>query len=221
MHLPFQHPDALAFLKAVKTKYKPTEVISIGDEVDYHALSFHDSNPDLSSAGDELQAAIVELKKIYKIFPKVTVVESNHGSMVLRKAIANGMPKAVLKSYNDILQAPKTWQWKSEHRVKTALGDVLFRHSFSKNILKSAQENGCSVVQGHFHEDFSLSYAGNAYKLLFGMTVGCLVDDKSMAFAYNKTFAKRPIVGVGIIIDGIPRLIPMVLNANHRWNKSI
>ncbi|MCK8363719.1 metallophosphoesterase, partial [Erwinia amylovora] len=55
LHAPFNHPDSVAFLKAIKAKYKPTRVILTGDEVDFHAISFHDSDPDLDSAGKELE----------------------------------------------------------------------------------------------------------------------------------------------------------------------
>ena len=50
-HMPYEHPDMFEFLEAVKKKYKPTLVVNIGDEVDKHALSFHDSDADLPSAG--------------------------------------------------------------------------------------------------------------------------------------------------------------------------
>ena len=69
-HAPYNHPDAIAFLRACKKKFKPTDIVCIGDETDFHAMSFHDSDPDLPSAGDELKQAIVELKKLYKMFPK-------------------------------------------------------------------------------------------------------------------------------------------------------
>lgn len=220
-HAPYNHPDAYKFLVACKAKFKPTEVISVGDETDYHALSFHDSDPDLPSAGDELKLAITQLKPLYALFPKVTIMDSNHGSMVYRKAFSNGIPRVMLKGYNDVLEAPRGWKWVPEYRISTPLGDVLFRHSFQKNILKAALENGCSVVSGHYHEDFSLSYAGNSYKLLYGMTVGCLIDNDSMAFAYNKLFAKKPVIGVAVIIDGLPQLVPMVLNKKGRWIGSV
>src|SRR5438445_200303 len=87
MHHPYSHPDTLSFLKALKAKYKPDTVVCIGDEIDAHDMSFHDSNPDLDSAGVELDKAIKSLTPIYKLFPNVTVVESNHGSMVFRKAL--------------------------------------------------------------------------------------------------------------------------------------
>jgi hypothetical protein len=49
------------------------------------------------------------------------------------------------------------------------------------------------------------------------MNVGCLTDQKSMAFEYAKNFRTRFILGCGIILDGIPRLLPMVLDRKGDW----
>lgn len=49
------------------------------------------------------------------------------------------------------------------------------------------------------------------------MHVGCLADDNSLALAYNKINPKRPIVSLGVIIEGIPQLIPMILDKKGRW----
>jgi len=49
------------------------------------------------------------------------------------------------------------------------------------------------------------------------MNVGCLIDQKSMAFSYAKNFRTRFIIGCGIILNGITRLLPMVLNNKGRW----
>ena len=57
LHAPWQHPDALEFLKAIKKKIKPDFVLNVGDECDAHALSMWESDPDLPSAGDELKMA--------------------------------------------------------------------------------------------------------------------------------------------------------------------
>ena len=40
-------------------------VVNIGDEIDCHAISMHDSNPDLPSAGDELELAKAEICLLY------------------------------------------------------------------------------------------------------------------------------------------------------------
>lgn len=217
LHCPYQHPDAIAFLAAVKRKYSPTDVVCIGDEVDFHALSFHDSDPDLDSAGIELEKAIQALKEIYKLFPKVTVVESNHGSMVLRKALAGGIPKKAIRSYNDILEAPRAWKWVFDTKIKTPLGPIYFCHGKSASPGKMASQYGMSVVQGHYHEKAQISYISTPEKLMFDAHTGCLADDSSLALGYNKVNPKRPIVSLIVIIDGIPQLVPMLLKKGGRW----
>ena len=68
-HAPYQHPDAIRFLAAIKKEYSPDRVIHIGDEIDYHAMSFHDSDPDLYSASDELRAAVRVIADIQDLYP--------------------------------------------------------------------------------------------------------------------------------------------------------
>jgi hypothetical protein len=53
------------------------------------------------------------------------------------------------------------------------------------------------------------------------MNVGCLVDKDSMALAYSRVFKDRPIIGCGIIIDGLPKLLPMQLSKGGKWNKVV
>lgn len=217
LHCPYQHPDTLSFLAACKKKYNPDTIVCIGDEVDFHALSYHESNPDLDNAGEELNKAIKALKPIYKLFPNCIVVESNHGSMVLRKAITGGIPKKAIRSYNEILEAPKGWKWVDDVILKTELGPVYFCHGKSAAAGKLASLYGCSAVQGHFHEKAQIHYISTPERLMFDMHTGCLANDKSLALQYNKINPKRPIVSIAMIINGLPALVPMVLNSNHRW----
>jgi hypothetical protein len=217
MHHPYGHPDLVPFLKALKAKYKPDTVICIGDEVDFHALSYHESEPDLPSAGDELAKAIKALKPIYALFPNCTVIESNHGSMVLRKARTAGMPSAVLKSYNDVLEAPKGWKWVFDTTAQTALGPVYFCHGKTGTPGRLASQYGMSCVQGHFHEKAQITYISTPERLMFDAHTGCLADDKSLALGYNKVNPKRPIVSTMVIIDGIPQIVPMILAKGGRW----
>lgn len=217
LHAPYQHPDTIAFLTALSKKYKFTDVVCIGDEIDGHALSYHEHNPDLPSAADELQQAVKALKPIYKLFPRVTVIESNHGSLVLRKALTAGIPTLAIKSYNEILQAPKGWKWTFDHTANTPLGPVYFCHGKTSAAGRLASQYGMSTVQGHFHEKAQIHYISTPERLMWDMHVGCLANDRSLALGYNKINAKRPIVSVGIIMNGIPHIIPMVLGKNHRW----
>jgi len=219
MHKPYGHKDTLRFLTAVTKKYMPTRVISIGDEVDNHAMSFHDSDPDLPSAGDELKLAIKELKALYKLFPRMDVVDSNHGSMHYRKGLYHGIPRKYLREYNDILEAPGGWKWHMEMLLTLPDGNRLYvHHGLKKEVMKAVAARGVCVVQGHYHEDFYIGYLGTPLALLWGMTIGCLIDKDAMAFAYNRTNLNRPIIGTGIVVDGHPKLLPMVLNKKGRWN---
>ena len=217
MHMPYHHQDSLRFLKAIKEVYAPDKIVNIGDEVDMHAMSFHDSDPNLPSASDELKLARKSIKKLHNLFPEMTLVDSNHGSLAFRRAKSMGMPVEYLKDYAEVLKIPSGWTWQDELILNCDGVQVMFRHQFKKNPLICAQQMGMCVVQGHFHEDFNVQYVSSPNKLLWAMTVGCLIDKKSLAFTYNKTNYKRPILGCGLIVNGQAQLMPMLLNKKGRW----
>jgi hypothetical protein len=219
-HMPYEHPDMFAFLEAVKKKFKPTMVVNIGDENDQHSMSFHDSDADLPAAGGELELAVKKIKQMEKIFPDMTIVDSNHGSMALRRFKHHGIPMKYLASQHEIYGVSKRWQWVNDITVELPNGQsCYFCHGMVKDGIKLASQRGTNVVQGHFHSDFNIRYIGNPQNLLFSMQVGCLIDSKSLAFAYDKLNLNRPIIGLGMIIDSKPMLIPMVLvKDTGRWN---
>lgn len=218
-HYPYQHPDIIRFLSAIKDKFPIDLVLNTGDEVDYHALSFHDSDPNLDSAGPELERARKRIAKLHDLFPQQLVAGSNHGSMVFRRAKAHGIPVQVLRPYRQVLfpdHGAPGWSWADEWIIKTPGGPVLLRHS-SSNPLHDAAHNRANIVVGHAHSVYSIDYAASSDCLYWGMTVGCLIDKNSYAFAYGKNTQKKPIIGVGMILDGLPHLIPMRLNSRGRW----
>lgn len=218
-HFPFGHIDTIKFLIAIKKKYKPDLVIDIGDGEDYHALSFHDHSPELFSPGHELQACIDLNKELYKEFPKVWTVDSNHGSMVFRKGLHHGIPRHVIKSYQEILQAPPGWKWFDEIIVQMSNGEkVLFCHSLGANVLAVSKKLGISVVQGHHHSLHGVHFWANRLKKFFAAQTGCTIDDTSLALAYNKSTVERPLLGGLVIVDGYPIPIPMNLDSNGRWD---
>jgi hypothetical protein len=217
MHFPYAHPDIVAFLRAVKRKYKPDAVVGIGDEVDFHALSYHESDPDLDSPGTELKQARKEMRPLFRLFPKVQIVDSNHGSMVYRKAKSGGIPRAAIRSYREVLNAPQGWTWSFDLKLRTPLGMVYFCHGKSASAGRLASQYGMSCVQGHFHEKAQITYISTPEKLMFDAHTGCLADDKSLALGYNKVNPKRPIVSLIVLLEGIPHLVPMILNRNGRW----
>lgn len=221
LHEPYSHPDSLKFLKWCKKKYKPTRIISIGDEIDAHALSYHESDPDLDNAGRELEKAKKYLRPIMDLFPVMDIVESNHGSMIYRKAKSAGIPREAIKNYKEILGAPQGWHWYPDLKIKIGKQEVLFCHGIGANVLNASKDRGVSLVQGHYHSKLCLHWHGTQRNLKFAMNVGSLVNDRSMAMAYGKNFAKRPLMGCGLIINGVPQLIPMFVNKRHRMDMRV
>lgn len=218
LHTPYEHPDTVPFLSDVKAKYDPDLVISVGDEVDNHAMSFHDSDSDLPSAGEELRLAIKALEPLYRMFPRMDIVDSNHGSMVYRKGKHHGIPRKYLRDYGEVLEAPPGWKWHNNLLVELPRNQLMYViHGVRKDGMKLAQALGCCVVQGHYHTEFNIKYSSSPTQLYWSMQVGCMIDDDSLAFHYNKVTDMRPIIGCGIILDGLPKLLPMVLDRDGKW----
>ena len=218
LHIPYHHPDAIAFLKHLKKKYNPTRVIGLGDELDQHALSFHDNDPDLPSAGDELSQSLPVLKQLFKLFPKMDLLESNHGSMVYRKANHHGIPRSYLRTYNEVLGVDEGWKWWHDMTITLPNGNRCYlHHGKSANITKTSQTMGMCSVAGHYHETFKVEYWANPNGLYWAMQSACLIDDSVYAFNYNNCNLKRPIIGTTLIIDSLPVLEPMVLDTDGRW----
>ena len=219
MHLPYQHKDAIKFLAEIKKEFKPDRVINIGDLLDFHAISMHTHDPDLASAGHELTMARKYVKELESIYPQVTEVDSNHSSLVYRRAIKYGMSREFLREYGEFL-GTKKWKWVDDLTLTMSNGQrCFFTHGRSADVLKVSQTMGMSAVQGHYHTKFVVSYWANPDNLFFAMNVGCLINQKSLSMNYAKNFRTRFILGCGIILDGIPRLLPMVLNDKGDWIK--
>lgn len=220
-HCPFQHRDAFSFLGEIKKKYRPTDVVHLGDEADLHSLSFHDHDPDGLSPGDELSAAVEALQPLYKMFPNCRVCLSNHTSRPFRRAAHFGIPLAFLRTYREFLRAPDGWWWEPRFTID----GVDYQHGDPYGgptaALKLALDRMGNVVIGHVHAHASICWARNAKALVFGFNVGWLGDQDSYAMAYAKNIEKKGVLGCGIIRDGIPMFIPMTLRPGGRWTGDI
>jgi len=220
-HAPYQHPDTLEFLAAVAGKYRPDTVVNLGDETDMHAMSYHDSDPNLDSAGMELEKARIFLGALAKMFPRMLICHSNHGSMLHRKAKTHGIPADMLKSYRDVLfpnGGGEGWEWEFLHRLELPNGEMVqFQHQASGDLLAAAAHERCNLVCGHLHGKFCIDYAASRAALYWAVQSGCLIDGKSLAFAYGENHKHKPIVGATVIVDSLPILVPMRLDSEGRW----
>ena len=222
IHAPYQHKDTLRFLQEVKNTVDPDLVVCLGDEADYHALSFHDSDPNLDSAGVELEKAKAFLRELHAVFPQMLICHSNHGSMVYRRGKAHGIPVQVIKTYRDILLPGldnSGWSWAESWTIDTNAGPIMFKHQAAGDIVADAAHNQCNLVVGHSHGQFSVQYAASKASLYFGCYSGCLIDNDSYAFAYGRNSRNKPILGVTVILDGRPTLVPMALDSKGDWKQ--
>ena len=201
-HEPFAHPHAIQFLEDVKHRFKCNKVVHIGDELDQAALSNFDSNPDGMSAGDELKAGQQAMKKWYKAFPNVDVMESNHGVRPFKKAFRAGIPTAYVRGYREFMKAPPGWNW----FPKLFIDGVMYFHgepfAGQTGHINAANKTRNSVVIGHLHCGGGVQYMQTHKDRIFALNVGCLINDKTYPFKYAENHATRPTLGCGVVLDG-------------------
>lgn len=217
---PYHHEDTIQFLREViDSSQKSFDlIIHIGDEIDAHALSFHTKNPNLHSAMDELHMARFFCQELQALFPNMILLESNHGSRLYRKAVDAGIPEEMLKNYNDVLKVGKGWKWVESLTIDTPRGKVYFDHGQKETALRVRNRYGISTVQGHRHQESYIDTRKTPFGNLFAMQVGCLIDTKSRAFAYNKTDLNPPMLSLGTIIEGVPHLIQLNEVRPGKWD---
>ncbi len=212
-HLPFEKPGYLEFCREVQEKYNCGSVVHIGDLVDNHAVSYHESDVEGRSAGDEYKLALEKCHNWYKVFPEVKICIGNHDALPFRKAFTAGLPSAWLKSYQQILDSPEGWKLDFVHQIN----GIIYQHGTGMSgemaAVNAARENRQSTIIGHLHTVSNIKYMASYKDLIFGMTVGCGIDFEAYAFAYGRQQTRKPVVSCGVVLDGrVPIIIPMDLD---------
>lgn len=195
LHEPFTLDGYREFCIETYKKYKCTHVIFIGDIVDNHAISYHESDADGMSAGDELDEAIENLALWYKAFPRADVVIGNHDRLIMRKAFTGGIPRRWILGYQDMFGVPG---WHFSERF--SYDDVQYIHGEGGTGRARCKKDLMSTVQGHLHtQAYTDHFVGSSYRI-FGTQVGCGVDKNAYAMAYAKDYGK-PAIGVAVVLN--------------------
>ena len=206
LHEPFCLDNYLEHCVETYNKYKCDEVVFIGDIIDNHASSYHETDPDGHSAGQELKMAIQRIKEWYKAFPKATVIIGNHDRLIMRKAYSSGLSKLWIKDYAEVLGTPG---WNFTESIE--IDDVLYIHGEGGTARARVRRDLQSIVQGHLHSQAYIDWCVGAKFKLFGMQVGCGIDHKSYAMAYGKEGPKPAIACVVVLQGEVPINIMMNL----------
>lgn len=211
-HEPFCKEGYLEFCREMQEKYDCGTVIHIGDAVDNHAVSYHEKDVNGMSAGQEFNLAKLKMKRWYHTFPNVRVCIGNHDALPFRKVFTAGLPKEWLKSYEELLEAPKTWVWDFVHQHE----GVIYQHgtglSGEMASVNAARENRQSTVIGHLHTVCNARFLASYKDLIFGLSVGCGIDHKAYAFAYGREQTRKPVLACAVVLEGkVPINLPMPL----------
>ncbi len=202
IHEPFVHPRYLKFTKEIYKKHKCNKVVFMGDMVDNHAISYHESDPDGYSAGIELKKAREGLKKWWKAYPTAKVCLGNHDKLPQRQIKTAGIPADMLKDHNEIWHTPDTWEWDTRFEIDGVQYIHGIGFSGQNAALKACKDHRISTVIGHVHTFAGIQYSASNKDLLFGMNVGWGGDITSYSQEYGKEFANRPVVACGVVEDG-------------------
>jgi len=196
LHEPFCLDGYLNFCKEIYSKYQCNKVVFIGDVIDNHFSSYHETSADGLSGGQELDLAIEKLAAWYEAFPKADVTIGNHDRLIMRKAQTGAVPKAWIKEYKEVLGVPG---WNFTERV--VIDGVQYIHGEAGTAKAKCRADMMSTVQGHLHTQAYTEWFVGANFRIFGMQLGCGIDHNSYAMAYAKA-GKKPAIGCGVIIDG-------------------
>ena len=195
LHEPFCLDSYLEFCIDQYYLYNCTEVVFIGDIIDNHYSSYHESSADGLGGLDELELAVKRIARWRNAFPMATVIIGNHDRIIMRKAQTSSIPSKWIKSYKEVLEVP---DWNFVERYEK--DNVQYIHGEGGTARTKCRADMMNTVQGHLHtQAYCEHYVGKRFRV-FGMQVGCGINHKSYAMAYAK-YGKRPAVGVGIVTN--------------------
>lgn len=220
LHIPFEHPRYLDFIKDTFKKWRVGAVHFIGDVVDQHALSRWTHDPDGMSSGDELKAILARLEDWTRVFNVATVSIGNHDERHLNRARDSGIPSSYMLGLSELFRTPK-WTWE----LQTWIDDVLYEHGTGSSgkfaAYNRALAKRCNLVMGHIHSGGGVLWHTNERDRIFGLNVGCGIDIEQYAFAYGKPSPIRPTLGCGIVIDGVQAMfIPMPISKGEPYRRT-
>jgi len=196
IHEPFSLDDYLSFCVETYYNYNCNKIVFIGDVIDNHYSSYHETDADGLGGADELEIAVERLAKWYNKFPLADVIIGNHDRMVMRKAQTSAIPTKWIKAYKEVLEVPN---WNFTDRI--VIDNVQYVHGEGGTARTKSRADMMSTVQGHLHTQAYCDWTvGEKFKV-FGMQTGCGIDHDAYAMAYAKR-GKKPAIGCAVIIGG-------------------
>ena len=171
-------------------------MVFIGDIIDNHYSSYHETDADGLGGGEELDLAINSISKWYKAFPNAYVTIGNHDAIIMRKAQTSSITSQWIKNYSEVL-GTEGWEFVTD----VVIDDVRYVHGHKSSKARTAAKRDMqSTVTGHYHTDMYVDWMFGANKAVFALAVGCGIDSKSYAMGYMQG-GKKEALGCGLVLD--------------------
>jgi len=195
LHEPFCLDSYLDWCIEQYDTFNCTEVVFIGDVIDNHYSSYHETSADGMGGLEELELAIKRIARWRDAFPVATVLIGNHDRLIMRKAQTSAIPSKWIKSYKEVLETP---DWNFVERY--VLDNVQYLHGEGGTASTKCRADMMNTVQGHLHTQcYVQNFVGQKFRI-FGVQVGCGIDHESYAMAYAK-YGKKPAVGCVVVLN--------------------
>ena len=195
LHEPFCLDSYLDWCIEQYDTFNCTEVVFIGDVIDNHYSSYHETSADGMGGLEELELAIKRIARWRDAFPVATVLIGNHDRLIMRKAQTSAIPSKWIKSYKEVLETP---DWNFVERY--VLDNVQYLHGEGGTASTKCRADMMNTVQGHLHTQcYVQNFVGQKFRI-FGVQSGCGIDHESYAMAYAK-YGKKPAVGCVVVLN--------------------
>lgn len=220
LQIPYENEKALTFCAYLKKHYKipDSNILNVGDEVDAMHGGLYDKDPNAEdSAVHEIKIAREKIKEWAAVFPEMKLCISNHGLRWLKKATLAQIPSMLMRRYEDVFEMPKGWKWQEEWRFENLKHPFRMIHGMGysgrNGHHNAVVDSGMSTCLGHLHSHAGINYIKTMgqKQMLWGMNVGCLIDEDAVAFKYGKYNRQKPCLSAGLIFNqgSTPVLMPL------------
>jgi len=206
LHEPFCLPGYLDFCVSLYDEWECNRVVFIGDVIDNHFSSYHETDSNAYGGAYELEQAIEKLSRWYELFDDAMVTIGNHDALIMRKAQSGGITSAWIREFSEVLNTPG-WEFVEECDIDGV--QYLHGHGGGGKAVARCVKDMQSTIQGHYHTESYVQWKVGRRARVFGMQVGCGIDRRAYAMAYAKAHPK-PAISAGIIIDGETAVVEMM-----------
>lgn len=197
LHEPFSLDGYLEFCKKTYAENNCNKVVFIGDIIDSHYSSYHETDADGLGGSDELELAIKRIARWYEAFPDAHVTLGNHDRIIIRKAQTSNIPSKWIKEFGEVLETPN-WKFVTD----VYIDGVRYVHGDKSGKPRTAtRRDMVSTVSGHYHTDMYCEWMFGKTRAIFALAVGCGIDSSSYAMGYMQG-GKKEAIGAGVIIGG-------------------